>query len=268
MCLISMAVYDTEANQRTKYTKATLDGLISTVDLTRHRLFIVDNASCQATKDLIDSFVRMNYSKNIKVITLPKNLGTAEGLNQAWQHRFPGEHCIKIDNDVIVHESGWVDKLVESADREPNLGLIALKRSDLGEAPWCQDLNGRTKLIMLNQNDKSGTWIVLEVPVDSKRTHIMGTCLLHSSNLLDKIGYLKQIGVYGWEDTLMALRSALAGFTNAFYPNVRISHIDDGSNPYQKEKERSAGVDVPGMLELQTGYRNGSIPLKYDPFKK
>lgn len=256
-----MACFDTEANQRTKFTKTTLEGLITTVDLTQHRLIIVDNNSCQATKDVIIDVIGSNPDLSIRCIILPENLGTAEGLNRAWKDRSPGEHVIKIDNDVLIHESGWVDKLVEAADRDPKLGLVALKRSDLGESPFQGNQWGRTSVKMLPAPTGPGTWIVLEVPNDGLNCHIMGTCLLHTSNLLDKVGGMCQPGLYGWDDKLFAVRSHLAGFYNAFYPNIRISHIDDGSNQYQKEKGVIAGEGMKVLQEWINGYVNGTKSL-------
>ena len=54
MALIALCCNDTEENQRTKYTKQTIDSLLETVDLNLHSLVLVDNNSCQKTKDLLD----------------------------------------------------------------------------------------------------------------------------------------------------------------------------------------------------------------------
>jgi hypothetical protein len=56
MALIAMAVYDTDENGRTDYTARTLKSILDTVNLDRHRVVIVDNASCADTKRILDLF--------------------------------------------------------------------------------------------------------------------------------------------------------------------------------------------------------------------
>ena len=53
MSLISMAVHDTVENGRTEFTRRTLESLSDTVDWENHRLFIIDNNSCEKTKTLL-----------------------------------------------------------------------------------------------------------------------------------------------------------------------------------------------------------------------
>src|SRR5689334_4222276 len=123
MSLITMAVYDTEENGRTEYTRRTIESLKRTVDWKSgsHQLIIVDNNSCAETKKLISEVVLdciltpsgLNPIKPV-IITLSENLGTSGALNLAWKDRKPGEHVIKIDNDVVIHQSGWVEQMEEA----------------------------------------------------------------------------------------------------------------------------------------------------------
>ena len=100
MAVISMAVFDTDENGRTDYTARTLKSILDTVNLDRHRVVIVDNASCTDTKRILDLFSGYH---GFTVITLPENVGTAKAVNKAWQLRKDGENCIKMDNDVVIH---------------------------------------------------------------------------------------------------------------------------------------------------------------------
>ena len=79
MALIAMAVYDTEENNRTWMTDDTMLSLVQTVDLTKHRLFVIDNASCQATKDLLLS---LQSIFPFTIITNEVNVGTAKAINR------------------------------------------------------------------------------------------------------------------------------------------------------------------------------------------
>lgn len=237
MALISMCCHDTEENGRTELTRRTLESLEKTVDHSKHRLFIIDNGSCNATKDLLSGL-------DCTVITLPENIGTARAINLAWAKRNPGEHCIKCDNDVVIHQSGWVDEMEEYIANDPFIGQIGLKRKDCWEWPGHEHLDWRSELAMLPHvgGDK---WRIVE-----KVKHVIGTCVMHSSALLDKVGYLYQPSRYGYDDVIMSHRSHLAGFYNCFMPHVNIDHIDDGNTPYQEWKEKHAGEHTQQMIDL------------------
>lgn len=263
-----MAVYDTEENNRTDYTGETIASLVNTVNLTKHRLVIIDNASCERTKTLLSQVVdiysisgsgstKYNYL-NIEVITLPENIGTARAINKAWELRQPGEHCIKMDNDVVIHQKGWVDKLVECIDRDPQIGIIGLKRKDLWENPAHENPFYRSHIKML-PHQPGQNWLFIE-----QVQHVMGTCQMYNSALLDKIGYLYQPGLYGFDDVLAAPRCQAAGFYNCFYPHIEIDHIDTGEdNPYQRWKHEHINPLFAECNRLKEGYLNGTIDIYY-----
>lgn len=250
MALVTMTCFDTEKNKRSKFTQRTLESLERTVDWHRHRLVVVDNRSCAETKEILNRFVGGSEAtrklratfvgadpyNTCQVITLPENIGTARGLNKAWQLRRPGECVLKVDNDVEIHEQGWLDRLEECIARDPKIGIIGLKRKDLDENPWSPPGNWEHSDLHMLPHQKGQTWLVVE-----KVQHVMGTCCLFNSALLDKVGYLVQPGVYGLDDSLMAFRCKAAGFYSCFYPHYHIDHIDPGGDAYTEEKRKYAG---------------------------
>lgn len=256
--LIGMAVYDTVENDRTKFTKATLESLYNTVDLRKHKLYIIDNNSCKVTKDVIALFknkVSNNHKGKVEIITLQENIGTARAINLAWEKRIPGQHCIKMDNDVVTEYEGWVDELEFCVERDLSIGQIGLKRKDLLETPYNEEGWYKSELEMLKHN-VGEKWYLLE-----KCFHIMGTCVLHNSRLLDKVGYLYQPGLYGYDDALMSCRSTLAGYKNVFLPHIEIDHIDTGENLYTKIKIQMADASWLDYCKIRDEYQNGTRPL-------
>jgi GT2 family glycosyltransferase len=253
MALIAMAVHDTEENGRSSLTDRTIDSLMSTVDLTEHRLIIIDNASCVETKRIL------GYNESLyEVITLPENIGTAKAINIAWKQRKPGEHCIKIDNDVVIHREGWVEEMEEAIARDQGIGQVGLKRKDLWESPDNPISDRRSTLYML-PHQPGERWIVVE-----KSKHIMGTCVMHNSALLDKVGYLYQPSLYGFDDVLMSWRSNLSGFYNCFLPHIHIDHIDPGGTDYVKWKQDEAGKYGRQVSDIVDEYISGARPLYYE----
>ena len=246
MALIAICCYDTVENGRTEYTAKALESLYEQYRFSdKHRILIVDNASCQATKDVLSL-----YSDRFTIITNSENVGTAKAINQAWKLRKEGEHLIKMDNDCVVNYQGdWVGEMERAIERDPTIGIIGLKRKDCIEKPSRTDFY-KSELQMLPQ--KAGEpWVVVE-----KVNHVMGTCCMFNSALVDKIGGLYQMdGIYGFDDSLAAIRCQLAGFYNCFLPHIDIDHIDRGDTEYQKEKERYA-------LSMMDQYNHTKIQMQ------
>jgi GT2 family glycosyltransferase len=258
MALIAMAVYSTVENKKDEYLNRTLTSLHSTVNFDRHRLILSVNCYTDRTAELIYNFDHIIE----KVIYNHNNLGTAEAINLAWKLRFPGEHCVKMDDDIVIHKQGWLDELEYVAAKYPDVGQVGLKRKDCIEAPWLSDNDFyKSELIMLPHNPGE-KWTMVE-----KVNHVMGSCVLHSASLLDKVGYLWQPGVYGFDDSFMSLRSKLSGFINAFLPYIEIDHIDPGDTPYQKWKEVKASEKWMEYQRVVNEFTNKVRPLYYNPFK-
>ena len=255
MALISMAVFDTAENNRTEYTIETLKCLEGTVNRDNHRIFVIDNASCQKTKN------ELKYYQNegmITVITLPENVGTARAINKAWKFRKLGEHCVKMDNDVLIYQTNWVELMEEALQRDPKIGIVGLKRKDLEERPDSTN-DWYKSLLYFLPHEPGQSWIPFE-----ECQHVMGTCQMYSSALLDKIGYLKQPGIYGFDDSLASLRARIAGFVTGFLPHIQIDHIDRGNNSYIQEKRDMAGKDMNEYYKLRDQYLKGELPIYYE----
>ena len=75
MALISMAVYATAQNNKTDLARRTFDSLLETVDLTRHRVIIVDNGSCPAAQAMFHDYNKTLLSSRVARCT-PKALET------------------------------------------------------------------------------------------------------------------------------------------------------------------------------------------------
>ena len=76
-------------------------------------------------------------------------------------------------------------------------------------------------------------WINVEVV-----RHVIGTCQMYNSALLDKMGFLYQPSLYGYDDVIASHKSQIAGFYNCFLNHIDIDHIDEGKTPYQSWKEK------------------------------
>jgi len=259
MSLIAMAVYSTLENGKDEYLEQTLQSLKDTVDFSKHRLMLSINAYTDKTLRLIAKYQREEIIS--KVFYNDTNLGTAEAINKAWKLRLPGENCVKMDDDVLIHSNDWLYLMEETIRRSSQIGQVGLKRRDCLEAPWTPGFY-QSKLVML-QHAPGEKWITVE-----EVNHVMGTCVMHSSALLDKIGYLWQPGVYGFDDSFCSLRSKLAGFKNVFLTAVDIEHIDRGDTSFQKWKEDKASEKWMAYQEAYKAFTSGTRLLYYNPFEQ
>jgi hypothetical protein len=86
----------------------------------------------------------------------------------------------------------------------------------------------------------------------------MGTCQMYNSALLDKIGYLYQPSIYGFDDIISAIRCQLAGFYSCFLPHIEIDHIDVGGDAYTLEKQQIVKDQINQYLRIKNQYLSGS----------
>jgi len=131
-----------------------------------------------------------------------------------------------MDNDVFFYQAGWADWIEDVFDRDPKIGICGLKRKDLPESPWNDKPEYKSTIRML-PHELGQRWLVVE-----RVKHVIGTCQGYSSALLDKIGYLTQPSLYGFDDSLAAVRAKVAGFESVFLHGFEIDHLDPGGDAY------------------------------------
>lgn len=251
-----MAVYSTEENNKDECLQKTLSSLKETVDFTKHRLILSVNSHTEFTKSIFEL-----YSDIISdIIWNDENVGTAEAINKVWKQRKELEAAIKMDDDVVIYKKDWVDFMEDAILRDNKIGIIGLKRRDLIQTTWHQDPHFRSELLMLPHN-AGERWAYVE-----KTGDIMGTCTMYNPLLLDKIGYLKQIDKYGYDDNIACHRAHLAGFYNCFLIGVDIEHVDNGGTPYQDWKHKHSGECTQRYIRFVHDMINEKQSIYYNPF--
>ena len=256
MSLIAMAVHDTVENKRTELTKRTLECLFKTVNLSKHRIFVIDNGSCTQTKQFLKT---TKVKDKITLITNEENIGTAEAINLAWKQKKAGENCIKIDNDVLIHSFTWVEEMEEAIQRDTEIGIIGLKRKDIWEEPKSKHGELYNSELYMLPHEPYQRWIVAE-----RVRHVIGTCQMYNAKLLEKIGYLYQPTLYGFDDVLAAFRCNYAGMKSVFLPHINIDHIDVGGDAYSDWKRAECGKAVDEINKINAEYQSGRRSIYYE----
>jgi GT2 family glycosyltransferase len=254
MALIAMAVYSTEENKKDEQFERTLESLSKTVDFTKHRLMLSVNAFTDNTIIIIGKHANIID----KILTNDENIGTARAINKLWALRKPREHCIKMDDDIVINNAGWVDEMEWAIHKDPLIGQIGLKRKDCWEWPGHAEEDWQSELMML-PHIPGEPWVIVE-----KVKHVIGSCVMHNSALIDKVGYLYQPALYGYDDVIMSHRSLLAGFYNCFLPHVNIDHIDPGTTPYQDWKHKHSAEQTQDVIKLVNAMERREAGLYFD----
>jgi len=254
--LISIAVYDTDENERAEYTKKTYQSLVETINPKTTDVAFINNNSCKETTDFLNSECG---KVGFYIENLSNNIGTAEAVNRGWhEHGESGMFLVKLDNDVTFDSKYWADDMAACLEADPSLGVLGLKRKDLPNSPGSSEYP--TELCFASREFGS-KWHVIE-----KCNDIIGTCHMINPALFEKIGYLYQPRLYGFDDVIMCHRSNLAGFQNAFYPSVGINHVDNKETEYIEWKRKYAGIQFEEINKIIEEYNIGSRSLYYNPF--
>ena len=256
--LIAMAIHNTPENQRYETTRTTVRNVMRMIESKGHQLYLINNGS--TCKDTIEYLDALQYA-GVSIIDNPNNVGTAAAINMAWKNRAAGQHCVKMDNDVMIHDLTAFEQMQEALDRDSRIGIIGLKRKDCWEHPTHENNDLRSEMIML-PHIAGQRWVIVE-----RVFHVMGTCQMYSSALLDQIGYLYQPSLYGYDDVLAAHRCHHVGMWSVFLTHVEIDHIDAGDTPYQKWKEDHAAEVTQQVFNIASEYRRGIRSVYYNPYE-
>ena len=210
-------------------------------------------------KEFKSRFIKKFNGMNINILKNGCNLGTANAISLCWRNRKKNQHCVKMDDDVIIYSDTWIDQMEEVLERQPKIGIVGLKRKDLEESPKNNITHFRSELVMLD-HERGQKWIVVE-----RVKHVFGTVQLYNSSFLDKVGYLTQPTQYGFDDSLMAARCDIANFVGVFLPHIEIDHIDIGGNNYTHEKAKHAGETMEIYSRWRDEYYNGMRDIYAEP---
>jgi len=124
------------AYNRLEWTIETLSSIISTTDYDNYEIILVNNNSQDGTTQWLD-WIKENsefYSSKIKHVKLEKNLGDWYGMVEGLKHVSEDSvYIMQVDNDVLVNDREWLDKLVYTLNQTGN-HMAMLKRDGIDMA--------------------------------------------------------------------------------------------------------------------------------------
>lgn len=211
------------------YTKEFINSVKANTNL-RYEMIFIDNASTDETKDHLNSILVSN--QNIKVIINENNLGFPAAVNQGIEAA-NGDYIIIANNDIIVTDS-WLERLIEVAESDPNIGIVGPISNEVSGLQKDKEANYKSIDEMhlyakkVKEKNKNKT---LPFP------RVAFLCTLIKKEVIDKIGGLdERFSPGNYEDDDFCLRAQLAGYKTVIAQDVFIHHY--GSKSFKADGER------------------------------
>lgn len=193
-----------------EYTAACIESIFRHTSK-EDRLVIVDNASAQETKTYLESLQKKDTPIETVLLRNEANKGFAGGMNTGM--RFSDSPYVCLMNNDTLASDGWLDRMIEVFDANPQIGLIN-PTYNAGDEP-CDE-----KSLVLKSREISvhkGKWI--------ETSGVNGFCMAIKRAVIDKIGYLDEIYERGFfEDTDYCRKAAEAGFISALAKGAYVYH--------------------------------------------
>lgn len=259
--LIAIPIWNPQRDAYTDIAQQVLTNLLQNVARPQlDRVIVSDNASCAEMHAIYSELG--NKHANFSVIYNSHNLGIAEATNVAWRQATPDEIVVKMDSDCFIRTPGWPELVELVFAKDDSIGILGLKRRDCEESPTACGFY-RSKLFYLKRK-KGERWVPLE-----EVNHVMGTCYAFHPKMRREFGYLMQPGsVYGFDDSLAAVRAHKLGYKTCFLPQIDIDHLDPPNvhtNPYAIWKERHAGAHMAAYNNLRVKIESGEVSPYCEP---
>jgi GT2 family glycosyltransferase len=184
---------------------------------------LVDNGS----SDNSVAFVAQNFPE-VRVVRLPENRGFSAAVNAGIKASSAAEHVVLLNNDTEV-DPGWLQALVDAADRHPEAGLFASKLVDFADR---RVLDGAGDALR-----KSGLpYRIGHGEIDrgqfERETFVFGACAagaLYRHTLFSEIGLFDEDFFAYCEDGDVSFRAQLAGHRCLYVPEAVVYHMGSAS---------------------------------------
>ncbi len=245
-----------------EYTKSFIESVKNNTE-TSNELILIDNASNQETVDYLKPLSLKD--NKIKIIFNHDNLGFPKGVNQAINIS-TAKYVLIANNDIIVTK-GWLKRLINIAESNNNIGIIApisnyVSGVQLDKNAKYKSIPQMHKYAAKIAKDNAGQ--TLEFP------RVAFLCTLIKKEVIDKIGGLdERFSPGNFEDDDFCLRAQMAGYKTVIAKDVFIHHYGsksftaDGKDKYLERLEINKQIFV-----QKWGADPEEIWLQNKPIKK
>ncbi len=203
-------------------TRRCLDSIRAHTDLESAEVLVVDNGSTDETPEALAAYTWVRTLRN------PSNLGFVRGNNSGLAAVPPGSDVVLLNNDVLVEQHDWLERLQECALSAPDVGVVGCRLT----MPDGRLLHAGTYVLpdtLWGQQIGAGEAEVGQYAADRTVEGIVFACAYLRRELLDRIGGLSEDFHSYFEDTDYCLRAREAGFRSVCCGSVTLVHDEHGS---------------------------------------
>jgi N-acetylglucosaminyl-diphospho-decaprenol L-rhamnosyltransferase len=188
---------------------------------------VVDNGSVEPVGRL---------GTDVTLLCNRQNLGFAGGVNCGLRHAFAAgaDHVWLLNNDAEPL-AGALEALLEVAEQDASIGLasaVILNTDDNQAVEFHGGLWDGHTYHKTEDAAQYASWAA----TNPSRIWLVGTALLVSRRLIERIGYFDEAMFAYWEDNDISRRSSAAGFLNVVVANAVVSH--QSGRPADNPEER------------------------------
>lgn len=188
---------------------------------------VVDNGSADPIGGL---------DPDVTLLLNPENLGFAGGVNCGLRHAFAAgaDHVWLLNNDA-ESRPGALDALLATARADPQIGLASALVLNADEDDAVEFHGGLWRDFTYHKTADAAEYACWQAEAPD-RIWLVGTALLVSRRLVERIGYFDEAMFAYWEDNDISRRSSAAGFRNVVVAGAAVSH--ESGHPAANPEER------------------------------
>ncbi len=259
-----------------KYTRECIESILSNTS-NNYELIVVENNSSDGTNKYLNKL--QNKQNNIKVILNNENKGFPKAVNQGISKAI-GKNIVIANNDIVV-TNGWLDRMIEVAESEKEIGIVGpisnlvsgVQLDKNAKYNSIEEMHEYAKSVSANNKFQ-----VEEFP------RVAFLCTLIKKEVIDKIGGLdERFSPGNFEDDDFCLRAQLAGYKTMIAKDVFVHHYgsvsfkQDGESKYDERLKINEkifidkwGSNPEGIWLKGEKYNKRSVqfPIDVDIFKQ
>ncbi|MGZ7080452.1 MAG: glycosyltransferase [Thermoanaerobaculia bacterium] len=209
-------------------TRRLLESLSANTDLSRCEVLVVDNGSEDETPA---ELAKLQW---LRVIRNAQNLGFVRGNNIAIAAASPRNDLILLNNDVLIEQPDWLERLQQCAYSDDTIGIVGTRLTlpdgrllhagtyILPDTCWGQQIGSLETDLGQYSDSRTVRGIVF-------------ACAYIKREVIDAIGGLSEDYRSYFEDTDYCLRAAQRGWQTVCCGSVTLTHDQHGSTGSEAE---------------------------------